>query len=74
MAGLGYVDSHEPHYCSWKHWPLGLGLRGMDKGCWRQGYKERRTPDNIIRKITIEQTSVGLAHAHPKYSQEREIP
>ena len=33
---------------------------------------ERCTPDNIkyiYRKIAIQLTSVGLAHAHPKYVQ-----
>ena len=34
MGGLGYVDSHELiSGLLLKDWPLGLGLRGMDKGC-----------------------------------------
>ena len=32
-----------------------------------QVYTERRTPNNNIKKIAIQLTSVGLAHARPNY-------
>ena len=34
MEGLGYVDSHELiSGLLLKHWPVGLGLRGMGREC-----------------------------------------
>ena len=43
--------------------------RGYHVKLQHQGYTERRTPhNNIYMKIAIEQTRVGLAHAHPNYN------
>ena len=49
--------------------------RGYRVKLQRQGYTERRTPDNntyihiYIWKNAIEQTSAGLAHTRPNYTQ-----